>query len=82
MSLKYEPASEPQVPLLLEIPEASNRSNRLLQVVDLYWRSPESGDVWHKSRQLKKTIWWWQVPLVLEIPEEARPAGIQARIWP
>jgi len=25
---------------------------------DLYWRSPESGEVWCKSWQLKKTIWW------------------------
>jgi len=24
-------------------------SNRLFQVLDFYWRSPESGDVWYKS---------------------------------
>ena len=32
--------------------------NHLFQVLDLYWRSPESGTVWHKSRQLKRTIWY------------------------
>ena len=33
-------------------------SNRLFQILDVYWRSPESGDVWYKSRQLKKTVWY------------------------
>ena len=31
------------------------------QDLDLYWRSPESGDLWYTPRQLKKTIcagWW------------------------
>ena len=32
-------------------------SNRLLGVLDVYWRSPESGDLWYKSRQLKKMVW-------------------------
>jgi len=42
-------------------------SNRLFQVLDLYWRSPESGGFWYSSGQLKKTIcshsegWWLQV---------------------
>jgi len=31
-------------------------SNRLFQVPDLYWRSHESGNLWYKSRQLKKAI--------------------------
>jgi len=31
-------------------------SNRLFQGRDLYRRSPESGDVWYKSRRLKGTI--------------------------
>ena len=31
-------------------------SNRLFQVLDLYWHSPESGELWYKSRRLKKTI--------------------------
>ena len=31
-------------------------SNRLFQVLDLHWRSLESGGVWCKSRRLKKTI--------------------------
>jgi len=26
------------------------------QVLDLYWASPESGGMWYKSRQSKKTI--------------------------
>jgi len=32
-------------------------SNRLFQVRDLHWCSLESGDLWCKSRQCKKTIW-------------------------
>ena len=31
-------------------------SHRHFQGVDWYWRPPESGCVWYKSRQLKKTI--------------------------
>jgi len=40
-------------------------SNRLFHVLDLHWRSPESGGVWCKSGQLTKKIclslsegWW------------------------
>ena len=33
-------------------------SNRLLQILDLYRRSPESGDLRYKSRQLQNTIWY------------------------
>jgi len=33
-------------------------SNRLFQLLDLYWRPPESGVLWYKPRQLKTTIWW------------------------
>jgi len=40
-----------QVPLALRA-----RSNCLGQVLDLYWSSPESGDVWYKSGRLEKTI--------------------------
>jgi len=29
-------------------------SYRLLNIRDLYWRSPESGGVWYKSRRLKR----------------------------
>jgi len=29
-------------------------SNRMFQVLDLYWCSPRPGDLWYKSRQLKK----------------------------
>ena len=36
-------------------------SNRIAQVLDSYRRSPEFGDVWFKSRQLKKTIWTFMV---------------------
>ena len=32
------------------------RPNRLFQAHDLYWRSPEFGDLWCNSRQAKKTI--------------------------
>ena len=28
-------------------------SDRLFQVLDLYWRSPKSGDLWYTSSQLK-----------------------------
>jgi len=30
--------------------------NRLFQVLNLYCRSPESGDLWYASRPLKKAI--------------------------
>jgi hypothetical protein len=30
--------------------------NRRVQILDVYWRSLESGDVWYKSRQLQKVI--------------------------
>jgi len=29
----------------------------LFQALDLHWSSPESGDVWYTSKQLKMTIW-------------------------
>ena len=31
-------------------------SNRHFQVLDFHWCSPKSGDVWYKSRKIKKTI--------------------------
>ena len=31
-------------------------SNLLFAILDLCWRSPESDDVWYKSRQWEKTI--------------------------
>ena len=31
-------------------------SNRLFELHDLYWRAPESFDMWYKSRPLKRTI--------------------------
>ena len=30
--------------------------NSLFQVLDLYQCSPESGDLWYKSRRLKKEV--------------------------
>jgi hypothetical protein len=33
-------------------------SNLLLQVLDLYWRGPKSGDLWCKSRRLKTAVWF------------------------
>ena len=30
--------------------------HHLFQVLDSYWRSPESGNLWYKLRQLKKTV--------------------------
>ena len=36
-------------------------SNRLFQVLVFYCRSPESGDMWYKSEQLKSVIWSAQV---------------------
>ena len=38
------------------------RSNRRFQILGLYWRPPESGHLWCKSRQLNKTIWCAEVP--------------------
>ena len=35
---------------------ATEGSTRLFRVLDLYWRSPESGDLRHTSRKLKKTV--------------------------
>ena len=35
---------------------AREGSNRLCLVLDLYCRWPESGAVWYKAMQLKKTI--------------------------
>ena len=32
------------------------RSNRLFLARDFYWRSPESGGLWYKSRRLKTSI--------------------------
>ena len=37
-------------------PASGRGPNRLCQVLDLYWRSPEFGDVWYESMQLEKTI--------------------------
>jgi hypothetical protein len=49
-----------EISLLLDRLEAlgpaSGVSNCLSQALDLCWRSPESGDGWYKSRELKKTI--------------------------
>jgi len=41
-------------PLPTEPPALREEPNRLFQVLDLCWRSPESGDLWCTSRQLKK----------------------------
>ena len=32
-------------------------SNRLFQLLGVYWRPSESGDMWYNSTQLKNTIW-------------------------
>jgi len=37
-------------------PALSAGPNRLFQVLDLYWRAPESGDVRYTSRQLKNRV--------------------------
>ena len=34
---------------------AARSPNPLFRVLDLYWRSLETGDLWYESRQLKKT---------------------------
>ena len=43
-------------------------SNRPFEDLDLYWRSPESGDLWYTSRQLKRTVWsrsdGWRQPIL------------------
>ena len=35
-------------------PSKKDGSNRPFQVLDLYWRSPESSDLWNNSRRLKR----------------------------
>ena len=35
-------------------PRANRLSTRLFQLLDLHWRSPESGVLWYKSRRLKR----------------------------
>ena len=47
---------------------ACNGSNRRFQALDLYWRSPESSDVWYKARRLKRTICPPSSSLPTEIP--------------
>ena len=39
-------------------------SNSLSQILDLHWRSPESGVLWYESGHLKKTICssWMTLP--------------------
>ena len=37
-------------------PALRTGSNRLFQVLDLSWRSLESGSLWYKSGQLKRMI--------------------------
>jgi hypothetical protein len=57
------PELEPGDPLFVEpAPEhvvqalpCKPPSNRHFQVLDLHWRSPESGGLWYTSRQLEKT---------------------------
>jgi len=44
---------------------SSSGPDRLFQVLDVHWRSPESGDVWYKSRLLKKSIWYLAVKALL-----------------
>jgi len=71
MSLKYEPASEPLHVLNLRTwPQGVGfpfggplaRAKKLcdqklfLLYLDLYWVSLESGDLWYKSKELKKII--------------------------
>ena len=33
-------------------------SNRLFQVLCLYWSSPEPGNFWRRSRPFEKTMWF------------------------
>ena len=58
MSLKYEPSLE--LLLITAKPPSARRagSTRLFQLLDLYWRSPEIGDVWYRSRLLKRAIFF------------------------
>jgi len=48
--------SRRRAPIATRIKPVSVGSNRLFQVLHLYWRSPESSDPWYKSRHLKKAI--------------------------
>jgi hypothetical protein len=39
-----------------------------VHVLDLYWRSPESGDLWYKSRQKKRhTVDNHDISIALEL---------------
>ena len=63
------------------LPALREGLRRVLQVLDLYWSSPESGDLWYKSRQSKKTIWsycegWWCV-----VPDAEEEDLIAASIY-
>ena len=44
----------PRTPLRASWCTCRSVSNRLFKVLDLYWRVPESGGLWFKSRKLKR----------------------------
>ena len=46
--------AEHDISVILDDPEEDHRSDPI--ALDFYWRSPEFGDVWHESRQLRKRI--------------------------
>ena len=52
---------------------------QLYQIHDLNWLSPESGGLWHKSRRLKKTIWWNLANALVGV---ILGAGVLARVQP
>ena len=55
----------------------SAASNRLFQVLDLYWRSPESGDWWYRSRRFKQTNWSFSDALAVQ--RRALAWGLESR---
>ena len=54
---EHPPLADALQEVHLRKPPALNvGSNCLFGVLDLYWRAPESGDLWYKSKKLKKTL--------------------------
>jgi len=59
--------------------EEGLRGRRVVKKIhshDLYWRSPDSGDLWFKSRQSEKTVWWYPADDGLKaVPRDSLPPG-------
>jgi len=63
----------PERERLITSPALGARSNRLFQVVDLYWLSPESGDLRYKSMK------FWRRSLAMGVRERSFGGATSAR---